>query len=264
MKCTFLLEDHDVFRQALAEVLNREPDLETDGQARTLEEARRRVEDHIEEIDVAVVDLMLPDGAGVDVVRELHQRKPQLPVLVVTRARERVVHESLSCRIITETMEGDGDMNLWLLKPGHKIRTREGSEAEVLSETADGEWIRVRYLEGGNNSLFVGTEDLLTEGEVEALLGVARTGGWSEKVTVILHHIRESEESEEGYEAVTTKGVPYDVSITGSDSESAEGAINHLLNGLKSFGFTGSITVEDMPHIGEARRYEIPLSRLLH
>ena len=35
-------------------------------------------------------------------------------------------------------------MNLWLLKPGHKIRTHDGAEAEVLAETEDGEWIRVR------------------------------------------------------------------------------------------------------------------------
>jgi hypothetical protein len=29
-------------------------------------------------------------------------------------------------------------MDLWYLKPGHKIRTRDGAEAEVLSETEDG------------------------------------------------------------------------------------------------------------------------------
>ncbi len=61
-------------------------------------------------------------------------------------------------------------MNLWILKPGHKVRTQDGAEAEVLSETEDGEWIRVRYLDGGD-PLFGGTEDLVSEAEVEALLG---------------------------------------------------------------------------------------------
>ena len=110
MKTTFLLEAHDVFRQALAEVLNRELDMETDGQARTLEEARRRVEDHIEEIDVAVVDLMLPDGAGVDLVRELHQRKPELPVLVVTMAREQVVHDWVRSMGATDVLTKDASL----------------------------------------------------------------------------------------------------------------------------------------------------------
>lgn len=110
MKCTFLLEDHDAFRQALAEVLNREPGLGTNGQARILEEARCRVEDHIEEIDVAIVDLMLPDGAGVNLVQELHQRKPDLPVLVVTVARERAVHEWARSMGATEVLTKDASL----------------------------------------------------------------------------------------------------------------------------------------------------------
>jgi hypothetical protein len=41
-------------------------------------------------------------------------------------------------------------MDLWYLKPGHKVKMRDGAEAEVLAETEDGEWIRVRYLDGGD------------------------------------------------------------------------------------------------------------------
>ena len=71
------------------------------------------------------------------------------------------------------TTEGNG-MDLWLLKPGHKIRTRDGAEAEVLSETEDGEWIRLRYLDN-SDPLFGGTEDLAHGNEVEALLGMTPT-----------------------------------------------------------------------------------------
>ena len=152
-------------------------------------------------------------------------------------------------------------MDLWLLRPGHRIRTRDGTEAEVLTETEDGAWIQVRYLEVSDDPSLAGTEGLVSEGEVEALLGVARTGGWGEKVTVILHHIPESEESEEGYEAVTMKGVPYAVSVTGSDPDSAEGALNHLLDGLRTFGFTGRVAVEDTTEPGSIKRYEIDMSR---
>jgi hypothetical protein len=151
-------------------------------------------------------------------------------------------------------------VNVWLLKPGHRIRTHDGAEAEVLAQTEDGAWIQVRYLEVQDDPSLAGTEDLVSEGEVEALLGVARTGGWGEKVTVILHHFPESEESEEGYESVTMKGVPYNVSITGSDPHSAEGALNHLLDGLRAFGFTGRVAVEDVTEPGSSERYEIDVS----
>ena len=51
-----------------------------------------------------------------------------------------------------------------MLKPGHKIRTREGAEAEVLSETQDGEWIRLRYLDNQDDPQIAGTEDLASQG----------------------------------------------------------------------------------------------------
>jgi len=149
-------------------------------------------------------------------------------------------------------------MELWYLKPGHKIRTRDGAEAEVLSETEDGEWIKVRYLDGEDDPLFAGTEDLANRDEIEALLGVAHRSTWGEEVTVIVHHVPESDESEGEYEAVTMKGVPHGVSITGSDPESVEGALNHLLDGLRAFGFTGRVMVEDATRLGQVDRYDIP------
>jgi hypothetical protein len=92
-------------------------------------------------------------------------------------------------------------MGLRLLRPGHRIRTRDGAEAEVLSATEDGEWIRARYLGHGDNPLFSETEDLVYRDKVEALLSITHVSTWGEKVTVILHHVPESEESESEYEA---------------------------------------------------------------
>ncbi len=50
-------------------------------------------------------------------------------------------------------------MNLYELKRGDRVRTTEGAIAEILSETQDGQWIVVRYIEAGDPAL-VGTEDL--------------------------------------------------------------------------------------------------------
>lgn len=131
-------------------------------------------------------------------------------------------------------------MNLRLLKPGHKIRTRDGTEAEVLSEIEDGEWIRIKYL-SGNDPLLGGTNDLSHKDEVEALLGVAVKGTWSEELTVIVHYRPEDEDSEGGYEATTITGVPHNVIVVTGNEDSAKGALNHLLDALRTFGFTGHV-----------------------
>ncbi len=87
MSRIFLLEDHSWFRRALADMLEREPDLEVVGEAGSLEEARQGARDKAKEIDLALIDLLLPDGIGTDVIRDLRGGKPDLPVLVLTVAR---------------------------------------------------------------------------------------------------------------------------------------------------------------------------------
>lgn len=79
-------------------------------------------------------------------------------------------------------------------------------------------------------------------------------------MTVVVHHIPEDEDFEGGYEAVTMTGVPENVQIKGSDSGSAEGALNHLIAGLRAFGFTGRVAVEDATYIGSVQRYEVEVS----
>ncbi len=151
-------------------------------------------------------------------------------------------------------------MSLWHLKPGHKIRLSDGPDAEVLSETEDGEWIRVRYLGTADTSVFEGSEDLVHSDEVEALLGVIHRSTWSEDLTVFVHYVPESEDSEGSYEAVTMKGVPHEVIITGSDPESAEEALKQLVSGLKAFGFVGRVAVENAVGLGQPVRHRVDVS----
>lgn len=80
---------------------------------------------------------------------------------------------------------------------------------------------------------------------------------WGGKVTVALHHVPESEEFEGGYEAVTMVGVPENVIVTGSDRDSTEGALNHLIAGLRAFGFSGRVAVDDATYIGGIQHYEV-------
>ncbi len=84
---------------------------------------------------------------------------------------------------------------------------------------------------------------------------------WSDEVMVVMHHVPESEDYEGGYEATTMKGVPHDVIVTGSDRDSVEAALGHLLDGLRAFGFTGRVAVEDFTEPGQVERYEIEATR---
>jgi DNA-binding NarL/FixJ family response regulator len=107
IKCTFLLEDHDAFRRALVYLLEREPDIEVVGQAGSLQEARDLALGRLDQIDVATVDLLLPDGIGTDFIREVHRLRPELPVLVVTLVREKEVHDWVRAMGATEVMTKD-------------------------------------------------------------------------------------------------------------------------------------------------------------
>ena len=75
-----LVEDHATFREPLAFMFNREPDFEVVAQAGSVAEARQ----NLGGIDLAVVDLDLPDGDGTDVIGALRAVNPRGIVLVLT------------------------------------------------------------------------------------------------------------------------------------------------------------------------------------
>jgi len=76
-----LVEDHAAFRESLAFLLGREPDLEVVAQAGSLAEARELLDIPLE---VAVLDLSLPDGDGRDLIGELRRRNAGISVLVLS------------------------------------------------------------------------------------------------------------------------------------------------------------------------------------
>jgi PAS domain S-box-containing protein len=80
-----LVEDHVSVRQALATAFGQEQDFEVAGQAGSLAEARQMLED----VDVAIVDLALPDGYGGEIITELRERNPEAQALVLTASPDR-------------------------------------------------------------------------------------------------------------------------------------------------------------------------------
>jgi DNA-binding NarL/FixJ family response regulator len=78
----FLLDDHEVVRRGVAALLDSEDDIEVIGEAGTAESAIARIP--ALKPDVAVLDVRLPDGNGVDVCREARSRLPELACLMLT------------------------------------------------------------------------------------------------------------------------------------------------------------------------------------
>jgi DNA-binding NarL/FixJ family response regulator len=85
-----LVEDHIAFRQALAFVLTHdEPDLEVVAQVGSLAEAREALEGPLDgHLDVAVVDLGLPDGDGRELFGELRRANPSVSIVVLSATLE--------------------------------------------------------------------------------------------------------------------------------------------------------------------------------
>jgi DNA-binding NarL/FixJ family response regulator len=86
-----LVDDHDSFRQPLAFMLEREPDLAVVAQADSLTEAREVLGNAELAIDVVVVDLELPDGSGVDFIGELYEARPRALALVLSAYSDRAL-----------------------------------------------------------------------------------------------------------------------------------------------------------------------------
>ncbi|MFI8291415.1 DNA-binding response regulator [Streptomyces sp. ms191] len=78
----FLVDDHEVVRRGLRDLLDAEPDLTVVGEAATAGQALAR--GPALRPDVAILDVRLPDGDGVSVCRELRSRMPELACLMLT------------------------------------------------------------------------------------------------------------------------------------------------------------------------------------
>ena len=78
----FLLDDHEIVRRGVRDLLEAEPDITVVGEAGTASSALARIP--ALKPDVAVLDVRLPDGDGVSVCREIRSRMPEVACLMLT------------------------------------------------------------------------------------------------------------------------------------------------------------------------------------
>ncbi len=78
----FLLDDHELVRRGIADLLHTEPGITVVGEAGTAAEALRRIP--ATRPNVAVLDARLPDGSGIDVCRDIRSSSPEIRCLILT------------------------------------------------------------------------------------------------------------------------------------------------------------------------------------
>jgi DNA-binding NarL/FixJ family response regulator len=88
-KRVLLVSDRDVFRQALARVLSQQENLEVAWQAASVTGTRGM---HLDGIDVAVIDPLLPDGDGLALIREMSVTNPDARALVLSHELDEAVY----------------------------------------------------------------------------------------------------------------------------------------------------------------------------
>ncbi|WP_136709117.1 response regulator transcription factor [Agromyces sp. H66] len=82
MTRVFLVDDHEIVRRGVAELLHREGDLEVVGEAGDVAHALPRIDATLP--DVALLDMLLPDGDGIALCREIRSRHPEIRCLILT------------------------------------------------------------------------------------------------------------------------------------------------------------------------------------
>ena len=92
-KRILLVVHHNVFREALATRLNQEDDLEVAWQAGSMTDTR---DVHLDGVDVALVDPLLPDGDGLELIREVSVANPNALALVLSHNLDPALYHQAS------------------------------------------------------------------------------------------------------------------------------------------------------------------------
>jgi DNA-binding NarL/FixJ family response regulator len=88
MKRVMLVDDHNMFRESLALMLERHTDFKECVQAHSFAEACRVLDNSDRNLDLAIVNLDLANGGGFDLIKELRMSHPDVPVLAITHVQD--------------------------------------------------------------------------------------------------------------------------------------------------------------------------------
>ncbi len=136
----FLLDDHELVRRGLREFLEEEGDLEIVGEAGTAEEAVKAIP--AARPDVAIIDVRLPDGNGIEVCREVRSRVPSTNCLILTSyADEEALFDAIvagaSGYVLKETKTSELVRDIRKLAAGQSLLDPAVTKEVLARATAD-------------------------------------------------------------------------------------------------------------------------------
>ncbi|MFD0023100.1 response regulator [Streptomyces sp. NPDC058382] len=168
----FLLDDHEVVRRGVHELLSVEEDIEVVGEAGTAEDALVRIP--ATRPDVAVLDVRLPDGSGVEVCREIRSRDESVNCLMLTSyADDEALFDAImagASGYVLKAIRGNELLNAVRDVAAGKSLLDPVATARVLERLRDGK-------KGGDDRLAGLTEqerkilDLIGEGLTNRVIG---------------------------------------------------------------------------------------------
>jgi two-component system invasion response regulator UvrY len=126
-----IADDHTVVRRGVKEIVSEEPDMVVAGEAHTAQEVLELV--RTQQWDVVVLDISMPGRSGLDVLKELKQERPHLPVLVLSMHPE----DQYAVRVLKMGAAGyltKGSTSEELVKAIRKVVTRGRYVSPSLAE----------------------------------------------------------------------------------------------------------------------------------
>jgi len=93
VKRVLIVDDHPMMRQGLAQLIDNEPDLEVVAEADTGGQGLDIVVQ--QKLDLAVLDISLPDRNGLELIKDIRSVKPELPVLIISMHDEALYAERM-------------------------------------------------------------------------------------------------------------------------------------------------------------------------
>lgn len=132
----FVLDDHDVVRRGLKELLEADGDVEVVGEAGTAKEARSGIP--LAQPDVAVLDVRVSDGSGVEVCREIRSRHPEIQCVMFSAFDDEVaIVESIlagASGYVLKEIKGDDIVNAVRLVASGESLFEPALRARVLDD----------------------------------------------------------------------------------------------------------------------------------
>ncbi len=130
-----LADDHSIVRAGLRRIIEESGEMEVIAEAADGREAIRKAHDHLP--DVAVIDISMPNVDGLEVIRQLRNEDPELPILVLTMHEEgqyvvRAIEAGAMGYVTKQSAPEQLVKAIRKVHDGHRYLTDEAAEALAL------------------------------------------------------------------------------------------------------------------------------------